>query len=301
MKIDFVIPYVDGSDPIWQTRWEAMCVSHGKKIDKNSVRFRDWGTMRYLFRGIANNASFINQLHLIVQCETQIPEWLNRETVNIVYHDQIIPKQLLPTYNSGTIEMFIHRIPGLSEHFLYGNDDMYIINPTVESDWFDERGYVKLKMGTFDYDQNSRMWYHMLKNSEKLCCDLLNKTLPTNKVMKSDHSISPMRLDVWKHVWTYKHEEMIQSCSPFREAKNMTQEISNFYNYLSGKYVEHDRKNKYFNFKNKLDIDIHNIITSDKYQCICLNDNGCTNFKKARNAVLNAFYKKLPDKCKYEL
>jgi hypothetical protein len=63
-------------------------------------RFRDWGTLRYLFRGIAENMPFVRKVHLVVSHESQVPEWVNREEVHIVLHKDIIPAEFLPTFNS---------------------------------------------------------------------------------------------------------------------------------------------------------------------------------------------------------
>ena len=106
MKIDYVFPYVDPSDKEWQKTWEQMCLKHGKKIDKNSNRYRDYGTLKFLFRCLANNMPWINKVHMIVERESQIPSWLNTDSVDVVFHDQIIDKHNLPTYNSNTIDFW---------------------------------------------------------------------------------------------------------------------------------------------------------------------------------------------------
>jgi hypothetical protein len=56
--------------------------------------------------------------------------------VNIIKHSDFIPSHFLPTFNSATIECFLHRIKSLSNFFIYGNDDTYIMNTCYESDFF---------------------------------------------------------------------------------------------------------------------------------------------------------------------
>ena len=46
-----------------------------------------------------------------------------------------MPEAYLPSYNSSAIELNIHRIRGLSEHFIYFNDDMFKIKDTQPSDF----------------------------------------------------------------------------------------------------------------------------------------------------------------------
>ena len=58
-------------------------------------------------------------------------EWLNTKhpKLNIVCHEDFIPQKFLPTFNSHTIEWNFHRIPGLTEQFVYFNDDMFLLKP----------------------------------------------------------------------------------------------------------------------------------------------------------------------------
>lgn len=132
-KIDIVIPWVDGSDPEWLK--EKNIYSENKtKID--DCRYRDWGLLKYWFRGIEKNASWINKIYFITW--GHLPEWLNtnNEKLIIVNHKDYMPKEYLPTYNSNTILTNIHRIKGLSEHFIVFNDDVYLINKTKKTDFF---------------------------------------------------------------------------------------------------------------------------------------------------------------------
>ena len=79
---------------------------------------------------------FIRTVHLVVSNKEQVPEWLDQSKVHVVLHEDIIPKELLPTFNSTTIEMFLHKIPGLAEHFIYSNDDMMPMNKMDVHDFF---------------------------------------------------------------------------------------------------------------------------------------------------------------------
>ena len=111
--MDIVITYVNGLDPIWQSDYEKH--TNQPVLVK---RFRDWGTLRYLFRGIAENMSFIRKVHLVVSHESQVPEWINRDEVHIVLHKDIIPAEYLPTFNCNPIEMHLHCIEDLDERSL---------------------------------------------------------------------------------------------------------------------------------------------------------------------------------------
>ena len=88
-------------------------------------RYRDWGLLPYLLRGIERYMPFVGRVFLVVSGESQVPDWADTDRLHIVYHRDIIPERFLPTFNSTTIELFLHRIAGLGEEFVYFNDDLF--------------------------------------------------------------------------------------------------------------------------------------------------------------------------------
>ena len=133
-KIDVVIPWVDGNDPVWQQLKDQY--SEVKSADKSDSRYRDWDNLQYIFRGIDKFWPWVNRVFLIT-CG-QKPQWLNVncEKLRLVNHSDYIPKEYLPTFNSNTIELNLHRIEELSEHFIYLNDDFFPIRPLKPTDFF---------------------------------------------------------------------------------------------------------------------------------------------------------------------
>lgn len=135
MDIDFVVLWVDGSDPIWQAeKAKYQC----KKLDDSNApnRFRDWGLMPYWFRAVERFAPWVRKIHFVT-CG-HVPAFLNlsHPKLHHVKHADFLPPEVLPTFNSHAIEMNLHRIPGLAEHFVYFNDDMFLIRPVSETAFF---------------------------------------------------------------------------------------------------------------------------------------------------------------------
>lgn len=143
-KIDFVVTWVDGEDREWQrdkAYWYAQ--EHGKsdvteyaKQAAGDMRYRTWDTLKYWFRAVEAFAPWVNQI-FFVTCG-QIPDWMNTEAPKLVTvsHKEFIPQKYLPTFNSQAIELFFHKIPGLSEHFVYFNDDCFLTAPVCPEDFF---------------------------------------------------------------------------------------------------------------------------------------------------------------------
>ena len=135
MKIDFVILWVDGNDPDWQTEKAAYAQMDPAESSRVN-RYRDWGLLPYWFRAVDKFAPWIHKIHFVTW--GHVPSFLDTRNpkIHIVNHRDFIPSRYLPTFNSHAIEMNIHRIPGLSQHFVYFNDDMFLLRPVKPEDFF---------------------------------------------------------------------------------------------------------------------------------------------------------------------
>lgn len=138
--VDFVVTWVNGNDSEWRAQKGEWLL----KIDPDEAtdwltgdkRYRDWDLLRYWFRGVEQCAPWVRKVHFVTW--GHIPDWLetSNEKLNIVKHEEFIPKKYLPTFNSHTIEFNLHNIDGLAEKFVYFNDDTYLLKPLRETDFF---------------------------------------------------------------------------------------------------------------------------------------------------------------------
>ena len=123
--IDIVLLWVDGNDPLWR---EEKNKYSPVKEDYSSAdnRFRDWDNLQFLFRGIEKFAPWARYVYFITWGHT--PKWLNtgHPKIKVVNHRDYIPERFLPTFNSNTIELNLHRIEELSDQFVLFNDDMFL-------------------------------------------------------------------------------------------------------------------------------------------------------------------------------
>ena len=132
-KIDFVITWVDGNDPKWLKERSLYQSNAG---DNRNVRFRDWDLLRYWFRGVERFAPWVDNIFFVTY--GHLPSWLNTNhpKLKVINHEDFIPSSYLPTFNSHTIELNLYRIKGLSDQFVYFNDDMYLIDKVKPDDFF---------------------------------------------------------------------------------------------------------------------------------------------------------------------
>lgn len=139
-NIDFVVTWVDGADPKWLQEKQMYSQKESKTKDAKSTQdaktFREWDTFKYWFRGVEKFAPWVN--HIYVVTSGQKPGFLNfnNPKLTLVSHDRIMPADSLPTFNSRAIEMNLSKIPGLSDQFVYFNDDMYLISKVEPDDFF---------------------------------------------------------------------------------------------------------------------------------------------------------------------
>lgn len=147
--IDAVITWVDGEDPVWKRRKDEALGRTAEEFVKDATdvsRFESLDELRYCLRSIEQYASWIRKIYVVT--DRQVPPWLDLEKetkVQIVDHKEIWNETSeLPVFNSHAIESNLHRIEGLSEHFLYFNDDMLLTRKVSPDHFFHANGISKV-------------------------------------------------------------------------------------------------------------------------------------------------------------
>ena len=139
-RVDAVVTWVTSKPSSWQRSFDAHCgsVRGDTSYDVSTSRYTsenvsDDFELRWCLRSILAFATWIHRIHLVVADESQIPYCLQTfstnelQKINVVFHKDIFGMHCpLPTFNSVAIESRLHHIPGLSERFIYFNDDTYL-------------------------------------------------------------------------------------------------------------------------------------------------------------------------------
>lgn len=158
MDIDLVYLWVNGNDPEWIAKRDACIGKPTGKQENCEGRFADSDDLRYSLRSVEKYAPWIRKIFIVT--DHQVPAWLNTShpKVQIVDHTEILDPESLPCFNSTLIEHSLYRIPGLSEHFLYSNDDMYFNQPVTPATFFAEDGLPYLFFNYKPFRQLS-LWF----------------------------------------------------------------------------------------------------------------------------------------------
>ena len=138
IPIDLVYTWVDGSDPAWLDKKDEFFGEYSKeRKNGGGARYSNMDELKYSLRSVHKYAPWINKIYVVVD-DVQAPAFIDptHPKIQIVKHSEIMDPKYLPTYNSAPIEASIHHIPGLSENFIYSNDDMFFGNSITKQDLY---------------------------------------------------------------------------------------------------------------------------------------------------------------------
>ena len=309
--IDIVVSYVYERDKKWAMDfkyWKDKEILEHKAEKTNRQAFgeertREWDVFKYWFRGIEKNCSWINKVFLVVQNKNHIPKWLNinNPKLRIVYHEEYIPKELLPTFNAMTIGMYISNIKDLSDNYIMSDDDFYFLNPIKEDRFFKENKPVhennKVNYEPYYTNYVNGVFFDILNNDLKF-----EERYMKEKVKYGIYHLPEARNKSFEQEILKDNAEEIKNCfinSKFRNKTNlcayMFSDLLKICNkaiignpYENCSYVALTTKVK---FNELLDKDI-----------ICFNDTEILDdYNKTKQKLIEFLEKKLPDKSSFEV
>lgn len=330
MDIDFVITWVDMNDPKWQSEFNQYChTGNHSRNGTSKARFREQGFLRYWFRGVEKYAPWVSKIHFI--SNGQVPAWLDTTNpkINIVHHADFIPTEFLPTFNSVVIERYLHKIPGLNEHFVYFNDDFYIINK-IEIERFFRNG-LPCDIAVFEYNPSWSQWYKRIKNNIRI----INRHFDKAEVMKmwhdkwfdksygtkarwnyllkyynkfitlrTPHNAQPYLKSTFEEVWAAAGKELTETSSNrFRALTDYTPELFRTWQICRGNFEPYNtyRDTKMFPLIIRSGEAIQ-AISQQSYSLICLNDNAyIRKYDEVMKNIREAFQQIFPKKCSFEV
>jgi hypothetical protein len=210
-RIDAVITWVDGADPAHRAKRE-MFLAHAAAANENGINPHRWACsneLGYCLRSIANHAPWIGRIWIVTDAQTPdlsgLPAAL-RARIAIIDHETLFRGHpgALPTFNSLAIESLLWRIPGLAEHFVYFNDDVFLTAPLHPSDVF--RGDAPVLRGKWtDHaalaaDPRRRTDPALLHHNAQINAAAL-AGFAADRVFASAHVVHPLRRSVMARLW----------------------------------------------------------------------------------------------------
>ncbi|MCT3034572.1 stealth family protein [Pediococcus parvulus] len=326
-KIDFVITWVDDTDTKWQEERE-MYTPKKNSSDNRSARFRDLGTLKYVLRSIEKYTPWVNKVFLVTA--GHLPNWLSVQSPKLVTvrHDEFIPEKYLPTFNSNTIELNLHRIKGLSEDFVLFNDDMLLNTKLEPEDFFlndlprDFGIYNAIPpMGEFSNIVMNNMiiinrffnkrqtfkknWRKFIRLSYgvDLVRSLLTLPWKPNLGYLNYHVVQSHRKTIFNEVWEKNESVLNNTCMhKFRTWNDVNHWLMRYWQLEQGKFVPQRH-----NFGKYLEItqpdEIKSVLEQAKIKTLCINDNVFVDDGKAEevfSTIESSLKNKFPKKSQFE-
>lgn len=335
-EIDFVVTWVDGSDPVWlreKTEYLGREAGGGiAPIDAGNMRYQDHGLLRYWFRGVEKFAPWVRRIHFVT-CG-HLPPWLDagHPKLHVVRHGDYMPEEFLPTFNSNAIEMGLHRIEGLAERFVYFNDDMFLLRCVGASYFFrdgmprDMLAFQPLLVHAaypaeirsflnnsiicarhFDKRENIKKqpgrYFHAGYPPFRLAYNLLELTFRSYTGFYNAHGPAPFLKRTFRDLWEAEGRVLAETESHrFRSKDDVTIYLFRDWQKLSGNFspCNTSRDFAYFEFPEN-DPGLCRTIEGRKKKAICVNnaDTG-PSFDPIREELQAAFDAILPERSAFE-
>lgn len=327
-KIDFVLTWVDGMDPDWIS--ERQRYRPDKGSDTDASRYRDWDNLQYWFRGVEAYASWVNKIYFVTW--GHLPKWLNTNhpKLKIINHRDFMKAEFLPTFNINPIELNLHRIEGISDQFVFFNDDMFLIDSIQPSDFFfnglprdccietalvqddvqnpfahilmNDAGIVNMHFNKQEIMKNNwRKWFS-LSYGKYMFRNILMLPYKKFSSFKYTHLPSAFLKETFETVWSVEEEFLNQvCCNKFRTMFDVNQYLMKYWQYMEGKYVPQSPDIGRFYTIGKEDQQIYDAILHKRCKMICLNDDSHINdFDKEKDEIIAVFNQAFSKKSSFE-
>ncbi|MET8154476.1 stealth family protein [Actinoplanes sp. NPDC049668] len=295
--IDAVYTWVDGSDPAWQARKKTALAANtwldeASRLSANDSRYASRDELRYSLRALHCFAPWVRHIFLVT--DDQVPAWLDTEhpRLTVVSHREIFGSTgRLPTFNSQAIESRLHRIPGLSEHFLYLNDDVFLGRPAAPEMFFTSGGLTRFFPSPARVDSAPRTpgdppADSAGKNNRELIKAAFGRVL-TRKMMHTPH---PSRRSVIEEIENRFAEHVDATAShQFRHPDDISllSSLQQYYAYLTGRGVSGPIAYRYNDLADPATpFKLAELLRKRNLDAFCLNDTDTTGGAAAEQAAL---------------
>ncbi|MET0303088.1 MAG: stealth family protein [Microbacteriaceae bacterium] len=241
--VDIVFSWVDGTDIEFQRqrakRMQSYVVGDG---DDSEARFRQIDELKYALRSVYSYAPWIRNIYIAT--DSPRPAWLaDHPRVTVVPSEAMFADtSVLPTHNSHAVESQLHHIEGLSEHFLYSNDDMFFGRPVSPELFFSPGGVSKFVEATtrigLGENEPERSGF---ENAARVNRALLSERFGATITRHLEHCAAPLRRSIMREMEQEFPEEFARTAaSRFRSSTDIsvTNSLYHYYALLTGRAVE---------------------------------------------------------------
>ncbi|QOD42882.1 stealth family protein [Clavibacter zhangzhiyongii] len=277
--IDMVFSWVDGNDPEFQKRraerMKEVVVGEG---DDSEARFRQIDELKYALRSVYLFAPWVRRIFIVT--DSPKPAWLaDHPAVTFVRSEEFFTDPAgLPTHNSQAVESQLQHIPGLSEHFLYSNDDMFFGRPVQPGMFFSPGGITKFieastRIGLGDNDSDRSGFENSARVNRRLLMDRFGRLITRHL----EHAATPLRKSVLLELEQEFAEDFHRTqLSRFRSSTDIsvTNSLYHYYAQMTARAVQQESaKVTYVDTTSRAGLDLlPGLLKRRSQDFFCLND-----------------------------
>ncbi|PPF87787.1 sugar phosphotransferase [Clavibacter michiganensis] len=277
--IDMVFSWVDGNDPEFQKRraerMKDVVVGEG---DDSEARFRQIDELKYALRSVYLFAPWVRRIFIVT--DSPKPSWLaDHRAVTFVRSEEFFTDPAaLPTHNSQAVESQLQHIPGLSEHFLYSNDDMFFGRPVQPGMFFSPGGITKFieastRIGLGDNDSDRSGFENSARVNRRLLMDRFGRLITRHL----EHAATPLRKSVLLELEQEFAEDFHRTqLSRFRSSTDIsvTNSLYHYYAQMTARAVQQENaKVAYVDTTSRAGLDLlPGLLKRRSQDFFCLND-----------------------------
>ena len=280
--VDVVYTWVDGSDPAWIARkdavWTGVRADGRHDFAANAGRFASHDELRYSLRSLEMYADWVRNVYIVT--DDQVPAWLNlsHPKVRLVSHRELFGQAgVLPSFNSHAIESRLHHLSGLAEHYLYLNDDVLFGRPVAPELFFHGNGMTKffLTAHVVDLDAPSTRDLPVVsaaKNSRAL----IERAFQATITHRFQHVAHPLRRSLMDELEERFPEEFARTAaSQFRSPEDVSVAafLAHYYGFMRGRAVPDTLEYRYCDISvPKAQINLQRLLRRRDVDVFCINE-----------------------------
>lgn len=282
--VDIVYTWVDGADPAWRERRRAAeHVTRSGELTVDallSARYQAQGELRYSLRSVEMYASWVN--HIWIVTDSQVPTWLRTDhpKITVVDHrDVFADTAALPVFNSHAIESQLHHIEGLSEAFLYLNDDVFFARPIPPSFFFHGNGIAKFfpsvaPLGDPRLDPRDIAALAAAKNNRSLVEADFGRSI-TSRLQHTPHALLKSVLSEIEHDYPDAIDAVMRSKFRSLSDYSLASSLGPYMAYLKGRAVPDSLRYQYIDLATPQGPHyLNSLLWRRDHECFCINDTG---------------------------
>lgn len=334
-KIDFVVTWLDSNDPKWK---EDYAKYRKIKVKEDKARFRNWDLFKYWFRSIEKYAPWVNKVFIVTN--GKFPDWINpnHPKLVLVKHSDYMPNEILPVFNSRPIELYMHKIPGLSEHFVYFNDDCYL-NSSITPNYYFKNGlpcddnteqlsnrpkyyplnpfnvriieFCDVALINYHFKRQDvvkaspRRWFGLHLGLKGIIKNIFLYRRGCFEYFERRHYEQPFLRSIFEDAWSKEPEMLSKSCTRFRADISLNPYFMRYWQFATNKFYPVSFKSGRFFILKKTHLErIKTAFNNPQIKSLCLNDSPVMDegeYDEVHTFVDDLFKNKFPQKSSFEI